>query len=114
MTVADFLQKLLADVATGAKLDWSRIRDQIHAEHDRALTTQERETLLSVYKTVMDAVERQIRPDDLEKFRKTRSEDYNLLLVKEAAIGDDSGNINAQRMAAITSREVAAGRISSR
>ncbi|GEM_PF-2477738 len=112
MTVADFLHKLLAGVATGAKLDWPRIRDEIHAEHDRAATTQERETLLSVYKTVMDAVERQMRPEDLEKFRKTRSEDYNLLLIKEATIGDHSGNINPQRMAAITRREVTAGRMS--
>jgi uncharacterized membrane protein YhaH (DUF805 family) len=106
------LQGLLTDVATGANLDWPRIRDQIHAEHDRATTTKERETLLAVYKAVADTVERQIRPEDLEKFRKTRSEDYNLLLIKEAATGDQSGNINPQRLATITDREVTAGRMS--
>lgn len=112
MSVADFLERLQANSVPGEELDWRRIRDEIHAEHDHATTTKDRETLLSVHKIVMDTVERNIRGDDLEEFRTARSQDYNLLLIKEAMIGDTSGIINQERMAAITSREVAAGRMS--
>ena len=92
-------------------MDWPQIRKDIHAEHDRATTAQDREALLGIYKAVMDAVERQIREEDLEAFRKARMEDYNLLLIKEATIEDTSGHINPPRMAAITRREVEAGRM---
>ena len=113
MTVADFLQRLQADTAVdGAPLNWSRIRDEIHAEHDRATTTHDRETLLGVHKTIMDHVEQHTRPKDLEAFKKFRREDYNLLLIKEGMIGNDTDNLSAHVMAAITNREVAAGRMS--
>ena len=113
MTVADFLQRLQADTAVdGAPLNWSRIRDEIHAEHDRATTTHDRETLLGVHKTIMDHVEQHTRPEDLEAFKKFRREDYNLLLIKEGMIGNDTDNLSAHVIAAITNREVAAGRMS--
>ena len=113
MTVADFLQRLQADTAVaGAPLNWSRIRDEIHEEHGRATTTHDREALLGVYKTIMDHVEQHIRPEDLEEFKKFRSQDFNLLLIKEGMIGNDTDILDTHVMAAITSREVAAGRIS--
>ena len=113
MSVADLLERLQANSVPGGAFDWRSIRDEIHAEHDRAATTKDRETLLSVHKAVMDLVERNMpQGDDLEKFRTLRSQDYNLLLIKEAMIGDTSGIINQERMAEITSREVAAGRMS--
>ncbi len=113
MTVTDFLQRLRAETAVeGATLDWSRIRDEIHAEHDRATTARDREALLGVHKTIMDHVERNIRPEDLEAFKKFRREDYNLLLIKEGMIGNDTNNLDTHVMALITNREVAAGRMS--
>jgi hypothetical protein len=41
-----------------------------------------------------------------------RSQYYNLLLIKEATIGRTDGNIPPDKLAAITRREVAAGRMS--
>ncbi len=60
----------------------------------------------------MDHVEQHIQPEDLEEFKNFRREDYNLLLIKEAMIGNDTDILDTHVMAAITSREVAAGRMS--
>lgn len=110
-SVTAFLQRLQADTAVAdAPLDWSRMSKEIHAEHDRVITTLDRETLLGVHKTVMDHVEQQIRPENLEEFRKFRSQDYNQLLIKEAMIGNDD-ILDTHVMAVITNREVAAGRM---
>jgi hypothetical protein len=112
MSVIDLLERIIAEAASGAPMDLPRIRNDIHEEHERATTTADREALLSIFKRVMDEAEPQIRAEDLEEFRKVRRQDYNLLLVREAVIGDDSGLINPQRLAAITRREVDAGRMS--
>jgi hypothetical protein len=111
MTVRDLFERLEAQAATSGPMDLLRIRKDIHAEHERATTTADREALLAIHKTVMDAAERQIRAEDLADFRKVRSQDYCLLLIKEAIIGDNSGNINPLRIAAITRRAVEAGRM---
>jgi len=47
--------------------------------------------------------------NDLEEFKKTREQDYNLFLVREAA--DAAGNIVPEVLLAVTEREVAAGRM---
>jgi hypothetical protein len=65
MSGRELLQRLQKG-KPGAPLDWPQIRDDIHAEHERATTTADREALLSVHKAVMDAAERQIRAEDLE------------------------------------------------
>jgi hypothetical protein len=111
MAVSDLMQRLAAQTADAATWDWQQTRRDIHTEHERATTAADREALLGIHKAVMAAVERQIRREDLEAFRKARTEDYNLLIIKEATIGDDSSHINPQRLAAITRREVEAGRI---
>jgi hypothetical protein len=111
MAVIDLFEYLEAQAAIGGPMDWPRIRKEIHAEHERAITTADREALLTIHKIVMDTVERQIGAEDLAEFRKIRRQDYRLLLIQEAIIGDNSGNINPQRMAAITRREVEAGRM---
>jgi len=41
------------------------MRKRIHAEFDKAVTENERELLLAIYKSVMDLFERQIRQEDL-------------------------------------------------
>jgi len=112
MSVADFLKRLQADAAAGAPVNLKQIRNEIHDLHDKSVTTQERVALLSVHKSLLGVAERQMRLDDLAEYRNLHRADYNLLLIKEATIGDNSGNINPHRMAVITNREVAAGRMS--
>jgi hypothetical protein len=51
-------------------------------------------------------------PDDLSELRKKRHQYYMAFLVEEATIGNTSGQIDPRQMAAITTREVAAGRLS--
>lgn len=92
----------------GSALDWPTIRETIHDEYDTALPV-ERENLLTVFHALMDAVERQISPVDLDTFRKTRREDYNLLLIKECAEAD--GNVSPHRLRVVTQREVNARRM---
>jgi hypothetical protein len=112
-TVADSLQRLQAEIAVDATpLDWTRKREELRAEHRLATTTHDRETLLAAYKTLMDRVEKHIRPEDLEEFKELRRQDYSLLLFREGMIGNDTDILDTHVMAAITSREVAAGRMS--
>ena len=92
------------------QLDWPRAREEIFNDFDRALTASEREALLGLHKCLMDAVEQTIDPASLDKFKTARAQDYRLLLIKEAAIGSDSKYLNPARLAAITTREVNAGR----
>jgi hypothetical protein len=89
-----------------------RAREEIFNDFDRALTAPEREALLALHKCLMDAVEQTIDPANLDKFKTARAQDYSLLLIKEAAIGSESEHIDMAKLAAITTREVNAGRLS--
>jgi hypothetical protein len=105
------VRDLLDRVQQGRTLDWRGIREEIHALYTE-VTTAERVTLLRIYTAVMDAVERQSfdgRPDELAKFRETRRQDYNLLLVVETTV---EGNVSPDLLDMVTAREVAAGRMS--
>jgi hypothetical protein len=51
-------------------------------------------------------------PEDLSELRKARHQYYMAFLAEEATIGNTSGQIDPRQMAAITRREVAAGRLS--
>jgi hypothetical protein len=44
--------------------------------------------LLDIYKTIMDGVERQICPADLEMLQTTRRQDHKRLLISECIIGE--------------------------
>lgn len=80
----------------------------------RATTTEDRVILLSVHKTLMDAVERNcVAPDKLAEFRTLRMQDYRLLLISEAIIGRTDGMIDPVKIVAISQREVNAGRLPS-
>jgi hypothetical protein len=94
------------------RLDWGSARADIFKDFDRATTTSEREFCLGLHKSLMDAVEQTIDPGHMDEFRKTRAQDYRLLLIKEAALGCDDGILDPAKMAAITRREVDAGRLS--
>jgi hypothetical protein len=87
------------------------IRDEIHNEHKRAPTFGQRGALLAIYKSVMDYVEgaSNFEPEGLEKFKKTRRQDYCLFLARECAQPD--GNVDPVMMEAVTRREVDAGRM---
>jgi hypothetical protein len=93
--------------------DWGQFRKEIIEEHKYATTETDRVTLLNLHKTLMDSVERQSKfpADDRAEFKKLRSQEYNLLLFREAMIGRTDGLIDPTVMARITAREVAAGRM---
>jgi hypothetical protein len=108
MSVRDLLQRLQAQ-PPGAPVDWRKIREDMHDEHDRATTTEERVALLEIFKAVMDLVKRSgLTPEDMEKFKEANLKDYRLLIVKEALVGE---NICTETLDAVTQREVAAGRM---
>jgi hypothetical protein len=108
------VDRIITEMESGHTYDWRQVRKEIHDAHDVAKTEADRILCLGVHKIVMDTVERQglIEDDKLADFRKARQQDYNLLLVKEAMIGRTDGNVAPDKMAAITRREVAAGRMS--
>ena len=114
MGARDLADELLSASTAGTSFDVPKIRQRIHAEFDKPVNETERELLLAIHKSVMDAFERQTRQEDLTALQKVRRQDYNLLLIKEAKIGDhpDDGHISPQKLAKITTREVAAGRMS--
>src|SRR5262249_24188308 len=62
---------------------------------------------------LMDSVERQAKfsGEDRAEFKKLRSQEYNLLLIREAMIGRTDGLLDPMVMKRITAREVAAGRM---
>jgi hypothetical protein len=104
--------RLSREAEAGGSIDWRGVREEIHQAHDEATTEQERVLCLALHKAIMDAAERTaIEPAKLADFRKTRLQDYNLLLIKEAIIGRSDNNVPPDKLAAITRREVAAGRM---
>jgi hypothetical protein len=113
MKAEELADRLSREAKAGGSLDWLSMRKEIFQAHNEATTEQERVLCLALHKLTMDAAERTtIVPEKLADFRKIRLADYNLLLIKEAVIGRTDGNIPPDKLAAITSREVAAGRMS--
>jgi hypothetical protein len=92
----------------GSPLPWTKIRDEIHDEYKQA-STADRVILLDIYKAMMDIVEPNIGPADLDAFRTARRQDYNLLLISECIVG--GGDVSPEAIEAVTRREVAAGRM---
>jgi hypothetical protein len=108
MSASELLERLKA-MPLGAPLAFKKIRDEIHEEHERATTTEERVTLLKIFTVVMDQVERGgLSPDDLEQLRASRLADYRLLLTRESLIGK---NVSPDILYEVTEREVLAGRM---
>lgn len=105
-TVAELQEFLSSD--NGDLVNWQEIREKIHQAHrDPATTFDERGLLLGVYWSMMDLVERSGMVD-AEKFRVTRNQDYNLLLISESTEGQ---NVDPRKLLAVCERELAAGRI---
>jgi hypothetical protein len=92
-----------------SSLNWQRIRDRIAEGYSR-VSTADRVKLLELYQAVIEMAERQIPPNDLERFRIGRRQDYYRMLVSEWLSRD--GTVSPATMDAVTRREVAAGRMS--
>jgi hypothetical protein len=107
MAVRDRLERLRAMLA-GPQADFRQVREEIHDAYKNA-TTDERVLLLEIYMAVLDTMERGIAVDKLDESRETRRQDYNLLLTSECVVG--GGHISPKVIDAVTSREVAAGRM---
>ncbi|MGA7540689.1 MAG: hypothetical protein WBW93_18170, partial [Steroidobacteraceae bacterium] len=95
------------------------VRNKILKEFDAAVTSDQRGTLLAIFKAVTDFVERNlVRPDQsqlLEDFRKARDQDYKIFIVQECTVGLDTpvvgGDISVDVLLSVTNREIAAGRM---
>jgi hypothetical protein len=100
MSASDLLERLRS-MPIGAPMEFTKIRDEIHEEYERATTTEERVTLLKIFTAGLS-------PDDLEQLRAARLQDYRLLLVRESLIGE---NVSPDILYEVTEREIAAGRM---
>jgi hypothetical protein len=89
-------------------LNWREIRDEIQREADTPNTSDERVLLLLLFNRTLDQAEREVAPEQLGELRKVRAADYNLLLVKEAMVGE---NVCADTLYEVTGREIEAGRM---
>jgi hypothetical protein len=113
MSAAQLLERFKAMASSGAVIDWREMREEILDEHELAPNVADRVLCLKLHFALMDMVERNgIEPENLEKFKKTRSQDYALMLVKEAMIGQTDDNVDPMKMLPITTREVRDGRMS--
>jgi hypothetical protein len=115
VSVAELIQRMQGK--PGQPFDWGRFRKEIIEEHKHATTETDRVTLLGLYKTLMDHVERgaKFSEEDRAGFKELRSQEYNLLLIQEATMigGRTDGLLDPTVMKRITAREVAAGRMAS-
>ena len=112
MSAPDLMKRIVQQLESGGTFDWDRTREEIVAEHRSATTTADRVLCLGLYKSIMDAVERNnIGPTEMAKFQELRQQEYNLLLINEAMIEKTDGILDPVVMKVITDREVAAGRM---
>lgn len=109
MSASELLQRVKS-LPRDQPIDWASIREEIHDEFDQAKSEDDRVLLLGLHQAVLDLVERQanLPPDDLAAFRKTRLQDYHLLIVKEVVVGE---HVCTETLDAVSKREMQAGRM---
>lgn len=107
MSVIELLNRL-EDMQVGETLDLIEIRNEIHDLHDQSTTDLDRVTLLEIFTSLMDHMERGLTGADLKIFQTARKQDYGLLLINESRIGN---NICPEILVQVTEREIAAGRM---
>jgi hypothetical protein len=113
MSAKELVERFSALSKAGGKIDWREMREEILTEHENAPTAADRVLCLKLHAALMNLMERTVvEPENLEKFRETRSQEYALMLIKEAMIGQIDGNIDPLKMSSITTREVRDGRMS--
>lgn len=91
-----------------ALASWRQLRVSIHDAFENAKSAGQRAALLALNHSIMNMAEKAMDPKDLENFREIRGHSYSLLVVKECLVGDQ---VSATTAAAVTRREVAAGRM---
>ncbi len=92
----------------GVTLDIKKIREEILELYKNTTDEAEEVQLLQLHKALMDNAERHLSGSDLDTFRTTRRQDYNLLLISKCLEGE---NVSPPLLDALTMREVAAGRM---
>lgn len=109
---------LLEELRSAASFDISEVRAKIERAWKASTTSDQRGTVLAMFKAVMDATERNLQSHGdaklLEDFRKAREQDYKIFIVEECTVGLDSpggGNVSVEALMAVTNREIAAGRM---
>ena len=114
------IQSLIDELKSAKNIDIASVRERIYKEFDAAATSDQRGTLLALFKAATDQVERTLvgRADQaqmLEDFRKARDQDYKIFIVKECTVGLDApvvgGDISVDMLMAVTNREIEAGRM---
>ena len=112
MVVQEMSLKALADKVNSCIeniSDWQQVREEIISRHEKASKVEEYITLLSLHKSLMDAVESQLSDSVVvEKFREIRGQDYNMLITRECTIG---GSVCIDTLYELTQRELEAGRM---
>jgi hypothetical protein len=98
----------LTERVSSAMTNWREIIEEINSEWERASTTEQRVSLLAMFKAIMDIAETTIAPEDLEKFREARARHYSTFVVQEALVGT---NVCVETLFAVTEREITAGRM---
>ena len=107
MNLEELIKKINRDDSDS--LNWQQLKEEIISQHEQASTENERVALLSLHRTLLDRVEQQLSDSiDIEKFRKARSQEYNLLIIRECTVG---GSICAETLYEVTQREIEAGRM---
>jgi hypothetical protein len=110
MSVNDLIETLKSMDENGQDIDIKTTRERIYKEYEKATTIEDRVTLLKIFNAVMDLVERSgLSPDDLQEYRNAREDYYKLFIVQESLVGE---NVCPETLAAVTQREVTAGRMS--
>ncbi len=104
----------MRSLRVGKRFDVRTLRDRIHDAFDHTDNFEERGVILAAFTALMDCVERDLQDKtaqrgDIEEFRKSRDQDYCLLLTKELLDGENANPILLER---VTRREVYAGRMS--
>lgn len=113
MSASELLQRLRS-IPPDAELDFTSIRQEILDQYETATTTNDRVLCLSMFKTVMDTVERHLEQHgkatatQIAEFKEARRIDYHSLITQEALVGE---NICVETLDAVTQREIAAGRM---
>ncbi|HEY3654004.1 MAG TPA: hypothetical protein VGL34_03360 [Steroidobacteraceae bacterium] len=119
---SDISIQSLKNEITGAKsFHIADIRAKILREFDAAYTSDQRGTVLAIFKVVNDEAEGRLaglggdQAELLADFQKAREQDYKICIVKECTVGLDTpvvgGDISVDMLMAVTNREVAAGRM---
>jgi hypothetical protein len=113
------IDALINEMKTAKSFDVVDIREKIQREFDAAQTSEQRATVLALFKAAMDQVERHLtgqgHAELLANLQKARAQDYKIFTLRESTVGLDTpvvgGDVSVDMLMAVTNREIAAGRM---